>query len=134
MADLKNPKNIIVRMPNWVGDMVMATPIISDLRRAFPDAKITAMCKNPLCELLEEDQEIDEIFCFNKTTLFSRHSDRRNILEKLQKGKYDLGILLTNLPSPLLGGSGKVKSKIGLASTLREGAISLLMLLISLEM
>jgi heptosyltransferase-2 len=114
MADLKNPKNIIVRMPNWVGDMVMATPIISDLRMAFPDAKITAMCKNPLCELLEEDQEIDEIFCFNKTTLFSRHSDRRNILEKLQKGKYDLGILLTNsISTAWWFWQGKVENRIG---------------------
>ncbi|MBM3208063.1 MAG: lipopolysaccharide heptosyltransferase II [Chlamydiae bacterium] len=114
MGDLTNPKNIIVRMPNWVGDMVMATPIISDLRKAFPDAKITAMCKNPLSELLEEDQEIDEVFCFNKTSLFSRHSDRRNILDKLQKGKYDLGILLTNsISTAWWFWQGKVENRIG---------------------
>ena len=85
MGELLNPKNIIVRMPNWVGDMVMATPILADLRRAFPKAKITAMCRTPLSELLEEDPDIDEIFSFSKTSPFSRHSDRKGIVEKLQQ-------------------------------------------------
>ena len=59
MGDWLHPENIIIRMPNWVGDMVMATPILSDLRRTFPKAKITAMCRTPLSDLLEEDPEID---------------------------------------------------------------------------
>ena len=41
------PQNIIVRMPNWIGDLVMATPILSDLRKAYPKAHITAMCRSP---------------------------------------------------------------------------------------
>ena len=46
------PKNILVRMPNWIGDLVMATPVLADLRAAFPEASITAMCKTPICALL----------------------------------------------------------------------------------
>jgi heptosyltransferase-2 len=114
MGDILHPKNIIVRMPNWVGDMVMATPVLSDLRKAFPDAKITAMCKVPLSELLEEDDEVDEIFCFSKTSAFSRHSDRKSIVEKLQNGKYDLGIVLTNsLSSAWWFWQGKVENRLG---------------------
>ncbi len=44
-------RNIIVRMPNWIGDMVMATPILSDLRKAYPQARITAMCRVPISDL-----------------------------------------------------------------------------------
>lgn len=90
------PRNIIVRMPNWIGDLVMATPILSDLRSAYPDARITAMCRSPIAELLKEDPQIDELFCFSKTSGFGRHTERRNIIEKLRKGGYDLGILLTH--------------------------------------
>lgn len=90
------PQNIIVRMPNWIGDLVMATPILSDLRKAYPKAHITAMCRSPICELLKEDPEIDELFCFSKASGFGRRAERRNIIEKLRKGKYDLGILLTH--------------------------------------
>ncbi len=90
------PRNIIVRMPNWIGDLVMATPILSDLRKVYPEAHITAMCRSPICELLKEDPEINELFCFSKASGFGRRMDRRNIIEKLKKGHYDLGILLTH--------------------------------------
>ncbi len=89
-------KNIIVRMPNWIGDLVMATPILADLRRTYPDAKITAMCRAPVCDLIKEDPEVDEIFCFSKTSGFARRSDKKIVIEKLKMGKYDLGILLTH--------------------------------------
>jgi heptosyltransferase II len=91
-----SPKNIIVRMPNWIGDLVMATPVLTDLRKAYPEARLTAMCRTPLCDLLYEDPEIDELFCFSKVSGFGRHNEKRNIIEKLRKGKYDLGILLTH--------------------------------------
>ena len=54
MKDLKklNPKSIIVRMPNWLGDLVMATPILVDLKNHFPDAEITAMCQSNVAALL----------------------------------------------------------------------------------
>ncbi len=108
------PRNIIVRMPNWIGDLVMATPILSDLRRAYPDARITAMCRSPICELLKEDPEIDELFCFSKAGGFGRHSERRNIIEKLRKGDYDLGILLTHsFSSAWWFWLGKVQYRLG---------------------
>ena len=64
---MDKPQNILVRMPNWIGDLVMATPVLTDLRKAFPKASITAMCKKPLCELLEKDASIDENLLLYKT-------------------------------------------------------------------
>lgn len=90
------PEKIIVRMPNWIGDLVMATPVLTDLRKAYPKAHITAMCRTPISDLLYEDREIDELFCFSKTNHFGRRSDKRDVIEKLKRGKYDLGILLTH--------------------------------------
>jgi heptosyltransferase-2 len=90
------PKNIIVRMPNWIGDLVMATPVLEDLRRAYPDAYITAMCRSPLCEILRQDPHINEIFCFSRGSSFGPRSEKRNIIEKLKRQKYDLGVLLTH--------------------------------------
>ncbi len=108
------PQNIIVRMPNWIGDLVMATPILSDLRKAFPKARITAMCRSPICELLRQDLEIDELFCFSKAGGFGRRSEKKNIMEKLRKGQYDLGILLTHsFSSAWWFWQGKVANRLG---------------------
>jgi heptosyltransferase-2 len=101
-------------MPNWIGDLVMATPILSDLRKAYPKARITAMCRSPICELLKEDPEIDELFCFSKANGFGRRAERRNIIEKLRKGGYDLGILLTHsFSSAWWFWLGKVQNRLG---------------------
>ena len=107
-------KNIIVRMPNWIGDLVMATPVLTELRKAYPDATITAMCRTPLCDLLREDPEINELFCFSKASGFGRHNEKRNIIEKLRKGKYDLGILLTHsFSSAWWFWQGRVANRLG---------------------
>ncbi|MBS0624524.1 MAG: lipopolysaccharide heptosyltransferase II [Verrucomicrobia bacterium] len=117
-----DPQTIIVRMPNWIGDLVMATPILSDLRRRYPKASITAMCRTPLCELLKEDASIDELFCFTKPQNdFLRRQLKRNIIDKIAGGKFDLGILLTNsFSSAWWFSRGKVKRRIGFAADMRS--------------
>lgn len=119
---MQDPKNILVRMPNWVGDLVMATPILTDLRKAFPKASITAMCRRPLCELLKEDKAIDELYCFDKPANdFVRREDLRNIIGKIEAGKYDVGILLTNsFSSAWWFWQGKVKQRIGYSDHFRR--------------
>jgi heptosyltransferase-2 len=118
--------NILVRMPNWIGDMVMATPVLADLRKKFPDATITAMCRRPLCDLLELDESIDELFCFAKPINdFLRRDERRNIIEKIRAGKYDLGILLTNsFSSAWWFWQGHVTRRIGFSKHLRGWMLS----------
>jgi heptosyltransferase-2 len=108
------PTKIIIRMPNWIGDMVMATPILTDVRKAFPDAHITAMCRTPLSDLLKEDLDIDELFFFSKVNSFGRRSEQRDIIEKIRRGTYDLGILLTqSFSSAWLFWRGNVKRRLG---------------------
>jgi heptosyltransferase-2 len=108
-------------MPNWIGDLVMATPILSDLRKAYPKARITAMCRAPLCELLRDDPEIDELFCFSKASRFGRRMARRNIIEKLRNGGYDLGILLTHsFSSAWWFWFGRVQNRIGYECNMRN--------------
>ncbi|HEX2437788.1 MAG TPA: hypothetical protein VHT71_05715, partial [Methylomirabilota bacterium] len=34
--------NVAVRLPNWLGDTVMAVPLLASLRAAHPDARVLA--------------------------------------------------------------------------------------------
>lgn len=99
----------------------MATPVLADLRAACPQAEITVMCRSPVCDLLTEDPHIDELFCFRHASLFSRREERRNIIEKLRKGKYDAGILLTHsFSSAWWFWIGNVKQRVGYRSSGRR--------------
>ena len=37
-TDWKAPRRIVARIPNWVGDVVMATPALRALKKGIPDA------------------------------------------------------------------------------------------------
>jgi len=115
-------KNIIVRMPNWIGDLVMATAVLFDLRQKYPNATITAMVQRPTCELIKKDENINELFCFKKVKqLFLRRKENKNIIENLIDGNYDLGILLTNsFSSAWLFYQGEVQNIIGYRKDFRS--------------
>ncbi len=112
---------ILVRMPNWVGDLVMATPVLADLRRAYPEASITAMALSSMVELLREDRSIDALFPFHRHLSQLEKGDDRSIIAKIKAGQYDLGILLPNsFSSAWWFWQGKVKRKIGYSSFSRR--------------
>ena len=117
----KAPSQIIVRMPNWIGDAVMATPILANLKKHWKDAKITAMCQNPVGNILQHDPNVDTIYNFSRPNGWIHRLHRTDIVESLQEGKYDLGILLTNsFSSAWWFLRGEVKNRMGFAHGLRS--------------
>ncbi|MGE3954099.1 MAG: lipopolysaccharide heptosyltransferase II [Parachlamydiales bacterium] len=105
---------IIVRMPNWIGDLVMATPLLTDLRRAFPEAEICAMCTAKLAPLLEHDPDINELFAFSRPSGWIKKEEGRDVVGTIRAGRYDLGILTTNsLSSAWWFWRGGVKRRLG---------------------
>lgn len=45
-------KRIALFLPNWIGDVVMATPAIQAVRAAFPTAELVAVCKPYVADVL----------------------------------------------------------------------------------
>lgn len=108
------PQNIIVRMPNWLGDAVMATPVLEDLRHHWKHAKITVMCLGHMTPLFAEDPHVDEVIGFQRPSGWLSHQQHGAIIDSLRLGKYDLGVLLTNsFSSAWWFYRGHVKNRIG---------------------
>lgn len=57
---------ICVRLPNWLGDVIMSLGFLHTLRVAYPDAAITVIIKKGLEPLLHQVPDINEIRIFSK--------------------------------------------------------------------
>jgi heptosyltransferase II len=101
-------KRILIRMPNWVGDLVMATPLLTDLRTFFPEARITALCRGKVGQLLAQDRDIDELLILSAE-------------EKIEQTAWDIGILCTNSwSSAWQFWRWRVRRRIGFKKDLRQ--------------
>ena len=101
---------ILVRMPNWIGDFIMATPILEDLKKKYPQANLTVLCLRELTDLLEKNPWVDNILSISKKPRFFP----KGLIRNLRKGAYTMGILLTNsFSSAWLFWIGGVKCRIG---------------------
>jgi heptosyltransferase-2 len=56
---MKNRAHIAVFLPNWIGDVVMATPAVRALRRQFPDAHLTGVLRPYVAGVLEGTNWLD---------------------------------------------------------------------------
>lgn len=80
-----------IRLPNWLGDVVMAIPLIQALRKSRPDAEITLLAKPQFIDLLQKLDIADQLIPLPKKGLgyFSK-------ILKLRKGYPDTQINFTN--------------------------------------
>ena len=46
--------HFFVRMPNWLGDVIMAVPVLKAIRKGRPDVKFTLVCKSQFIPLLKK--------------------------------------------------------------------------------
>jgi len=77
---------LLVRAPNWVGDVVLSLPALRDLRRAFPASRLEVLARPWVAGLYAAVPEIDGVVESHGTL-----ADAAAI-----RGRYDLGLLLPN--------------------------------------
>lgn len=85
---------ILVRGTNWIGDAVMSIPALRELRRIFPDARITLHTRSLTEGLFTDADFIDEIVPFEKGRWVARDViDNANFL---RDDRYDLAVVMPN--------------------------------------
>ena len=109
-SSLAHVKTLVVRCPNWVGDIVMATPVFECLRANLPQAKIIGLLKKGTEDILRDSPWFDGfIECNDRSWAGFRQTRRR-----LREIRPDAALLLTNsLRSALTTRLGGVKRVYG---------------------
>jgi len=87
-----NPRRILVRGTNWLGDAVMTTPALLRLRERFPDAHIALLTPEKLQDLWLHHPAV------NETISFAAGEGVFAVGKKLRAGRFDLALVLPNSP------------------------------------
>jgi heptosyltransferase II len=84
-----------VYLPNWIGDVVMATPTLRAVRRRFPAAETIGVMKPLMAEVLAGTEWLDDIVFHNPKSSRAEHRSDAALAE-LRRRRLDLILLLTN--------------------------------------
>ncbi len=56
-----DPERLLVRAPNWIGDVLLALPAVRDLRRNFPRARLEVLARPWVAELYRAVKDVDGV-------------------------------------------------------------------------
>ncbi len=130
MRDPGEPRTIqrlLIVLPTWLGDTVMATPTLAALRALYPQAHITGLIKRPVRPILEAGPWLDRLITLRPRRHGRSDARRESLLalgKRLRAGRFDMAILLPNsFRTALLARLARIPRRVGYD---RDGRGSLL--------
>lgn len=109
---------IAMFLPNWIGDVVMATPAIRAVRERFPGAEILCVCKPYVAAVVEGSPWFSELIHFDK----KGPSENRfwSVARQLKAKPLDASVLFPNSFRPaLLSWLAGARRRVGFSRYLR---------------
>ena len=91
------PKKILIRSTNWIGDAVMTTPAVHSIRNNFPDAEITMLAVPWVADIFSMSPDVDKLFLYEKKHLYQgKVKGPLTLARDLKPYHFDAAILLQN--------------------------------------
>ena len=91
---IPKPHKILIVRTDRLGDVILSTPVIKNLRTAFPEAHIAFMCRPYTRAALEGNPYLDEVIVYDK---YGEHKSTWTSIkysQDLKKKKFDWAIIL----------------------------------------
>lgn len=103
---------ILVIQTAFLGDVILATPVVSELHRLYPNASIDMLVKKGNESLLENNPKLNTVYVFNKKD--GKLKGISTLIRTFRKNKYDLVINLHRFGSSgIIAGFSGGKKVIG---------------------
>jgi heptosyltransferase II len=107
-------KKILIRLPNWLGDMVMASSFVTAVQETFPTATIDLIAKQGIDFLLNYFPAHEKRFVFSKAKYKGPIGVRKFGSEISKKAEYDLFFCLPDsLSAAIMASAISASKKIG---------------------
>jgi len=108
---------ILIRMPNWIGDAVMAIPTLSALRVRFDGAQITLLAKPSVAALFEHHPDVDRVLVYEDKGRHHGVIGMWRLIRSLRKERFDLAFLLQNaFEAALIAAGAGIPARVGYAA------------------
>ncbi|MCE5301883.1 MAG: lipopolysaccharide heptosyltransferase II [Planctomycetaceae bacterium] len=106
--------NIAVFLPNWLGDLVMATPTLRAVRNHFGrTTKIVGLLRPYLADVLRGTDWLDEQWFFDPRSK-DRSQHAWSVAQRMRHERFDLAILLPNsLRVAVVAWLGRADQRVG---------------------
>ncbi|MFH1503825.1 MAG: lipopolysaccharide heptosyltransferase II [Candidatus Omnitrophota bacterium] len=91
---MNKPKKILIVRTDRLGDLILSTPVIANLRKAYPQTHIAFICRPYTKQVLEGNPYLDEIIVYDK---YGKHKSLGASIEFafcLSRKKFDWAIVL----------------------------------------
>jgi heptosyltransferase-2 len=89
------PVRLLVRMPNWLGDVIMALPALRAAREHWPDAHLAVAAPWPMLPLLTAFPGVAEGVPLLARSWRDAESFRQDV-DAVRRGTFDVALLFTN--------------------------------------
>ncbi|RJQ53538.1 MAG: putative lipopolysaccharide heptosyltransferase III [Nitrospiraceae bacterium] len=100
MSEFRKVRNILVIKLRHIGDVLLAAPVFSALRKNFPGANISALVNSGTQEVLSGNPDIDEIITLDRDIIknnpFKRYRSELSFLKKIRQKRFDMTVDLTS--------------------------------------
>ena len=105
-------KRILIIQTAFLGDVILATPLVSELNRLYPNAKIDFLVKKGNESLLANNPKLNSVHLFDKKN--GKWKSLFGLIKQLRKSNYDLVVNLHRFGSSgLIAGLSKGKKRYG---------------------
>lgn len=119
-ANGETVRRLLVVIPNWVGDVVLATPVLAALRAHFREARITYLLRPYVTEVVDGGGWHDAVIHWPGGNGLARELRIWRVGRRMQTDRFDLALLLTNsFRSALLAWRAAASRRVGYARELR---------------
>ncbi|XOV68928.1 MAG: glycosyltransferase family 9 protein [Fluviicola sp.] len=103
---------ILIIQTAFLGDVILATPVVSELHRVFPNASIDVLVKKGNESLLANNPKIRKVIVFDKSR--GKYKSIFRLIRQFRREKYDLVVNLHRFASSgLMAGFSGAKQRIG---------------------
>ncbi|PYV17821.1 MAG: lipopolysaccharide heptosyltransferase II [Acidobacteria bacterium] len=122
---VREPKKIMVRSANWVGDAVMSIPALEALRKRFPEAEIVMVVKPWVSELYWYHPAINRQIVYDADGKHRGRHGFRELLKNLRGERFDMAILFQNaFHAAWMAWRAEIPRRIGFARGGRSGLLT----------